>query len=192
MASSITTSSIDATFPVAGQDNDSQGFRDNFSQIKTQFDTANTEITSLQANRAATNASTSFNGHDVTQINLRDWHQRVNALGTVSGAQSIDLNDGNVVTLTTSGATTISFTNWPKEDDGTTNTYATVKFILTKGTGSDTITLTGVTLPMDISGDDSTAFSFPARKSVFVFECFSADGGSNIYMSNPQEYDASS
>ena len=36
----ITTSSssilgIDQTFPVAGQDNDSQGFRDNFSNIKT-------------------------------------------------------------------------------------------------------------------------------------------------------------
>jgi len=36
MASSIVTTGIDATYPVAGQDNDSQGFRDNFSQIKTQ------------------------------------------------------------------------------------------------------------------------------------------------------------
>ena len=35
MASSLSPSSIDATFPVAGQDNDSQGFRDNFNQIKT-------------------------------------------------------------------------------------------------------------------------------------------------------------
>jgi hypothetical protein len=52
MASSITTTNIDATFPVAGQDNDSQGFRDNFSQIKTQLSTASTEITSLQANRS--------------------------------------------------------------------------------------------------------------------------------------------
>jgi len=191
MASSISTANIDATFPVAGQDNDSQGFRDNFSQIKTQFTTAASEITSLQANRAATNASTSFNGHDVSQAVLKDWSQSVNALGSVTGSQTVDLNDGNVVTLTTSGNVTIAFTNWPKEDDATTNTYASVKLILTKGAGSHTITLTGVTLPMDISGDDSTAFSFPSRKSVFVFECFSVDGGSNIYMSNPQEYDNS-
>ena len=34
MASSISTASIDTAFPVAGQDNDSQGFRDNFSQLK--------------------------------------------------------------------------------------------------------------------------------------------------------------
>lgn len=191
MASSISVASIDATFPVAGQDNDSQGFRDNFSQIKTQFTTAASEITTLQANTATTNASTSFNGHDVGQAVLKDWSQKVNALGSVSGSQSISLNDANVVTLTTSGNVTIAFSDWPKEDDATTNTYASVKFILTKGAGSHTITLTGVTLPMDISGEDSTAFSFPARKSVFVFECFSADGGSTIYMNNPQEYDNS-
>ena len=45
MASSISVTQIDATYPVAGQDNDSQGFRDNFNQIKTQLTTASTEIT---------------------------------------------------------------------------------------------------------------------------------------------------
>ena len=58
MASSISVTNIDATYPVAGQDNDSQGFRDNFSQIKTQLSTASTEITAIQANRATTDATT--------------------------------------------------------------------------------------------------------------------------------------
>ena len=31
MASNIDATSIDATFPIAGQDNDSQGFRNNFN-----------------------------------------------------------------------------------------------------------------------------------------------------------------
>ena len=30
MASTINTANIDETYPIAGQDNDSQGFRDNF------------------------------------------------------------------------------------------------------------------------------------------------------------------
>ena len=34
MASSITPTNISVTFPIAGQDNDSQGFRDNFNNIK--------------------------------------------------------------------------------------------------------------------------------------------------------------
>ena len=44
MASSINPSNIDGTYPVAGQDNDSQGFRDNFTNIKTNFTSAKTEI----------------------------------------------------------------------------------------------------------------------------------------------------
>ena len=52
MASNITNANIDADFPIAGQDNDSQGFRDNFSEIKTGLGTAATEITSLQTTTA--------------------------------------------------------------------------------------------------------------------------------------------
>ena len=50
MTTAITVTNIDGAYPVAGQDNDSQGFRDNFSQIKTQLTTAGTEITAIQTN----------------------------------------------------------------------------------------------------------------------------------------------
>ena len=49
MASSIVTTNIDTTYPVAGQDNDSQGFRDNFTNLKTALDTAKTEISDLES-----------------------------------------------------------------------------------------------------------------------------------------------
>ena len=49
MASGITTTGIDTAYPVAGQDNDSQGFRDNFTNLKTALDTAKTEISDLEA-----------------------------------------------------------------------------------------------------------------------------------------------
>lgn len=48
MGSSIISSTIDDTYPVAGQDNDSQGFRDNFNIIKTNFGHAKDEIEDLQ------------------------------------------------------------------------------------------------------------------------------------------------
>ena len=48
MTSAINVSTLDTDFPVAGQDNDSQGFRTNFNTIKTAFQTAATEISSLQ------------------------------------------------------------------------------------------------------------------------------------------------
>ena len=48
MASNIDNTSIDATYPIAGQDNDSQGFRNNFSTIKNNFTAAKSEIEALQ------------------------------------------------------------------------------------------------------------------------------------------------
>ena len=191
MASAISVTNIDATFPVAGQDNDSQGFRDNFSQIKTQLTTAGTEITSLQSNKASTNATTSFNGHDVGQANLIDWSQKVKALGAVTSA-AISLNDGNVVTLTTPGNTTFSFSNFPKEDDGITDVAVKIKVIMHRAADSHSITMpAAVKMPysMGDGADDSTAYTFPARKSTFVFDFFTVDGGTTIFMSNPEEYD---
>lgn len=50
MTSLINPSNIDITFPVAGQDNDTQGFRTNYQNIKNNFSIAATEITGLQSN----------------------------------------------------------------------------------------------------------------------------------------------
>ena len=52
MASKIYPNNIDITYPVAGQDNDTQGFRTNFSNIKNNFSVAATEISALQASVA--------------------------------------------------------------------------------------------------------------------------------------------
>ena len=196
MASSIVTTGIDATFPVAGQDNDSQGFRDNFSQIKTQLGTASTEITALQANRATTNATTSFNGHDVKNANLQDWGQKVVAKGSVTGTVDCDFEDGNVVTLTTSGNVSLTFSNFPKEDDGSTNTHASMKVLLTKGTSTHTVTMTGVSLPTSLESPDSSTLgqqeAFPQRQSTFIFEVFSVDGGTTKFATQILEYPSSS
>ena len=47
--SQINTNGINVNYPVPGQNNSSQGFRDNFAAIRTNINTASTEITDLQA-----------------------------------------------------------------------------------------------------------------------------------------------
>lgn len=54
MASTINPNNIDILYPIAGQDNDTQGFRDNFRNIKNNLNVAAQEITALQANVALT------------------------------------------------------------------------------------------------------------------------------------------
>ena len=63
MTSARVSATIDADFPVAGVDNDSQGFRDNFSIIRDGLATANAEITELQTNTAKLNDDNDFNGN---------------------------------------------------------------------------------------------------------------------------------
>ena len=72
MASNIVPGNIDATYPKAGQDNSSQGFRDNFNSIKDNFTEAKTEIEALQTNKASLNASSNFNNNEVLQAKFRD------------------------------------------------------------------------------------------------------------------------
>ena len=48
MSSNINYSPIDQLYPISGRNNSTQGFRDNFSYIKTALQTASGEITSLQ------------------------------------------------------------------------------------------------------------------------------------------------
>ena len=72
MTSLINFAAINENFPVAGQDNDTQVFRDNFDTIKTNFLEAKTEIEDLQDNVARTDAASDFNYNIVTTVTLQD------------------------------------------------------------------------------------------------------------------------
>jgi hypothetical protein len=61
---------IDESYPEAGKDNDTQGFRDNFDIIKSSLAVASSEITILQDTTAKTNAGNNFAGNTVTNTTL--------------------------------------------------------------------------------------------------------------------------
>jgi len=52
MTSLINPNNIDITYPIAGQDNDTQGFRTNYQNIQNNFSVAASEISALQSNLA--------------------------------------------------------------------------------------------------------------------------------------------
>ena len=73
MTSAINPNDIDGTYPIAGQDNNSQGFRDNFTNTKTNFQYAANEITDLQGlcNWAIDLWPDVFTGDDAVKAALR-------------------------------------------------------------------------------------------------------------------------
>ena len=119
MASSINPNNIDTTYPVAGQDNDSQGFRDNFTNIKSNFEYAETEIDDLQAKgifKSALTGTTLDNdmaGAIIKNTKTQAYRAFRNDLLTKTGVVTLDYSLGNWQKVTTSGSISLAFSNIP-------------------------------------------------------------------------------
>jgi len=141
MTSAINSSVINTNFPIAGQDNDSQGFRNNFSEIASNFTSAASEISDLQAKSVL---SASLGTSPVPVVNNLLGSTLSNGLyqqlsGTlyksagVSGAKNIDLTVGAVQEFTLSGDVTMTFANWPAYSGTSVYSNAIVMFNTTAG-----------------------------------------------------------
>jgi hypothetical protein len=119
MASNINPFNIDGTYPVAGQDNDSQGFRDNFTNTGTNFSIAYSEISDLQSKVLLKSALTgqslnnSMGGASISGAALTGASYTLNDRGSLSGTVTLDFSTGNFQTITSGGALTLGFSNWP-------------------------------------------------------------------------------
>jgi hypothetical protein len=119
MTSAINPNNIDGAYPVAGQDNNSQGFRDNFTNTKTNFEYAAQEITDLENKvvlKAALTGTTLDNnmlGSLLYNAQLQDMSQTSVSLGTLSGTVTVNYESGSYQTVTTSGSISLAFSNFP-------------------------------------------------------------------------------
>lgn len=71
MPSNVNYASINENFPVAGQDNDTQVFRDNFDTIKNSLSTAKSELTDLLDNTARVDEDNDFNENRIVNAVFR-------------------------------------------------------------------------------------------------------------------------
>lgn len=117
--SNINPNSINGNYPIAGQDNDSQGFRDNFTNVKNNLTVAATEVTEIQTNAllkaplAGTTLNNEMNNTVLPGIQILRASETILDHGpTISGATPISWADGHFQVLYLSGNTTLTFTNW--------------------------------------------------------------------------------
>jgi hypothetical protein len=198
MASNINPNNIDGTYPVAGQDNNSQGFRDNFTNTKTNFQYAATEISDLQSKavlKAALSGGTlnnDMNGSNLSNAQIQDFSATRVALGTLSGSVSINYAAGHYQTVTTGGSITLGFSNfspagtqsWVTVRVTVANTAHTLTLPAAVGLGAATASVTG------IEGFATNIITF-AEIGTYEFQFHTDDGGSTIYLSEltrPRNY----
>ena len=185
MTSAINPNNIDGAYPVAGQDNNSQGFRDNFTNTKTNFQYAADEITDLQNKavlKAALTGSTLNNnmlGSLLSNAQLHDMSDTRVALGTLTGSVSIDYSLGSVQTVTTAGAISLVFTNFPAA-----GAAGVVQVQITVSSVAHTLTLPAAVSvnASGIQGIASNVITF-ATGGVYCFTFTTSNGGTTVIVS---------
>jgi hypothetical protein len=115
VTSNINFAAINENFPVAGQDNDTQTFRDNFDTIKTNFSEAKTEITDLQDNAARTDQDNDFLYNVVGSLTLQDAYLRKKDYGAaiVAGTQDVSFKQAMYHVIKFGANTSLSFSEFP-------------------------------------------------------------------------------
>jgi hypothetical protein len=187
MTSAIVSSTIDAAFPVAGQDNNSQGFRDNFQVTKTGLAQAATEISALQLNTAKLDTTNDFAGSIIQNAVTNKLYGVVATILSVGdptpGATvNVQVSTGEYHRITIAANATLELTNWPI----LVNRFAKVRIHLENNELSPhTITFATNALAT-VSDDDSGKFTthaiiVPAGKTVIV-EAWKYDYGSGSKM----------
>lgn len=184
MTSAIVSSTIDAAFPVAGQDNNSQGFRDNFQITKDGLAQAATEISDLQLNTAKLNDDNDFSGNIIQNAITKNLYGSVQTTTEpITGNLDVSTGDYQRITLRDANVT-LTLTNWPTTD----NRFAKVRIHLENlQVSSRTITFATNALAT-VSDDDSGKFTahaiaVPAGKTVMIEASkYDYGNGSKMYL----------
>jgi hypothetical protein len=190
MSSNINPNNIDGTYPIAGQDNNSQGFRDNFTQTKVNFQYAADEINDLQAKgifKAALTGTTLDNNMNDALLYaalIQDFAAVKIAPSPISGTLTLNYASAHYQSYTTAsaGSVTLAFSNFPPS-----GTYGYMKMQFTVTSTAYTLTLPssvslGLTGIQGISPGTSgviNTITFGAN-GVYEFGFGSYDGGSTI------------
>ena len=193
--SQINTNGINVNYPVPGENNSSQGFRDNFGQIRTNLNTAATEISDLQTKvvlKAALDNSVLNNDMANAQISncsTRGFRGTAFNLGNaLAGTVLVDVNKADVHYGTVTGNVTLQFGSWAP-----TNTESKVSLRLAVANVDAVISLPsqvvstnnnfGTTLIENYTMIGNTAtITAPANTEVLEFTFTSLDCGNTINM----------
>ena len=180
MASEINSVDINEAYPVAGQDNDSQGFRDNFRLIKNGLATASTEITNLQTNTAKLDETNDFNGNIISEAKFIKNTEEVYVSDEIQSSQDISWENGHYQIITVGANVTLTLTGWP-----TSGVLGKMRLLLKRDTEIRSVTFGvsgGGTLKVNSAWPSSSAtISINGQTDPTIIDFWTSDGGLTVY-----------
>lgn len=183
MASRVNPNTVNPNFPLPGQDNDSRGFRDNFSAIRDNFIYLRDELDDIQSKvilksplTGQTTASNNFSSNvsKLVDVGLNSEYYVLNSRTGV-GTVSLNYAVGNNYYITTAGDTTLQISGWPTGDLGimrvwfnVTSQYHRIMFPNVQYVGTGTI-----------QGWNSRVLTFRSA-GIYGFNLYSPNGGNTV------------
>jgi hypothetical protein len=162
---------INTNYPVRGQDNDSQGFRDNFSNIYNALGTINNQVDFINNYAViATNSTNTFYGNTILDVNLQNTSVTLLDNGIQTGFITVDYSLGSYQKITLGpGPNQIVIVNWPGAGTAShlvlslspaENEITLVNFYNNTTDPSNLITALGPSTNPYILGNDTNLFEF--------------------------------
>jgi hypothetical protein len=192
MASNINANNIDGNYPVAGQDNDSQGFRDNFTNTRTNFQFAANEINDLQQKVVLKQAldgtvlDNDMGGSVLSNARFQNIRESVVSNLPTAGTVTIDYALGPYYAIpSTTGSVTLAFTNL-----SSAGTLSTFRVQITISNVAHTLILpTAVGTANSLKSLENIIGANVATRTItfnetgtYVFEFRTSDNGTSIYI----------
>jgi hypothetical protein len=178
--SAVRYQDIDEEFPIAGQDNDSQGFRDNFSEIKQGLQIANSELTDLKTNSARLDEDNDFNGNVISNAALLQVANVVYNTGNLQINSPIEWSDGSYQNVTVAADVVLSLGKWPAS-----GTMGIIRIALRSNGVSRSVTLdaanAGSVFRNSTWPGGGTITVSSLTNPVFI-DAWSSDGGATVFM----------
>jgi len=189
VASNIKYLDIDEAFPIAGIDNESQGFRDNFKFIKDSLGEAKAEIEDLQDTTLKNNSANYANFNTLQKVQLQEAQLAFNSLGNVGTAVDLDYNRGHFQALELNynvaafpNGVTVTIREWPdnglaKVQVAMTSFEGTTRKIIWASENAGNIKTSQAWKNNLVNGE----FVINSSTDVTIVEFYTYDGGRNVF-----------
>jgi hypothetical protein len=189
MASNINPNNINGNYPVAGQDNDSQGFRDNFTNIKTNLTFSKNEIEDLQSkvllksSLVGTTLNNDLANAVLYRAQLKSQSETFKDIGNSSGILTVSFLDGTFQKITTNGTNTLGLSDFPAAGTaGTVRLWINVQNVAHTLILPVTVTLGIGTLSNTVTFDAQTSTITFGATGNYLFDFTTVDGGQNFWV----------
>jgi hypothetical protein len=186
MASNINITTINTTYPTAGQDNDSQGFRDNFANTNSNFVEAKSELEDIQSKgifKSALVGAGSLNndmaGSAIKSAKMDDARETVVAHIATENPLNLGIKAGSYHTITPNLSYVLAFSDGVSADWPSNGNYSKVRLEVTIDSVAKTITLPATVTIGNVTGQTGQVITV-STPGTYVYEFSTRDGGTTV------------